>query len=288
MRVLKSLGFLSLFLVCGHLAFAATTYPEHPSTSGLVNDFAGIMSASDAGSLEHDLRAFEESTKVEIAVVTVTSLNGDSVEDYSNGLFRAWGIGKKGADNGILLIISTSDKKVRIEAGRRMEEILTDADSKIIISNVIIPTYRSGDRSKAIVDGAHAIMDKLSVGLKTDGSQIMSHATTESYTAIYVLIGTIFFGLLIFGWIVVRKLRRNNESEYAYVGGGEYSSSRSSSPRSHNSDSDFVTGVAVGSALSSNDDDDRRSSNDNSTSDTSSSFDFGGGDSGGGGASGDL
>ena len=92
-----------------------------------------------------------------MVVVTLPSLQGFSIEDFGYQLGRHWGIGTKEKDNGVLLIVAPNERKVRIEVGRGLEPILTDAMSKIIIENSILPRFRVGDYAGGIKDGVRDI-----------------------------------------------------------------------------------------------------------------------------------
>jgi uncharacterized protein len=135
-------------------AFAAPTYPE---LTGRVTDQAGLLSPADKADIESQLAALEQISTDQIAVVTVKSLEGYPIEDYSIGLARKWGIGQKGKDNGILLIIAPNDRKVRIEVGRRLEPLMTDTMSALIIQNAILPKFRRGDYAGGIKDAVRDI-----------------------------------------------------------------------------------------------------------------------------------
>ena len=89
--------------------------------------------------------------------MTVKSLEGYSIEDYGIGLARKWGIGQKGKDNGVLLIVAPNDRKVRIEVGRRLEPMMTDTMSTLIIENAILPKFRRGDFAGGIKDAVRDI-----------------------------------------------------------------------------------------------------------------------------------
>ena len=93
--------------------------------------------------------------------MTLKSLQGYDIEDYGYQLGRTWGIGQKGKDNGVLLIVAPNERKVRIEVGRRLEPILTDALSSIIINNAIVPEFRQGDFAAGIKAGVRDIKDVL-------------------------------------------------------------------------------------------------------------------------------
>jgi uncharacterized protein len=299
---------LATLLFAGTHVLADSLYPEHPASAGLVNDFAHVLSQSQEAGLEAELRGFEQNNKVELAVVTMTSLKGRDIEGYANGLFRYWGIGKKGADNGVLLLISTGDRKVRIEVGRRLEDILTDAKTSEIIHSTIAPTYKQGDRADAIINGAHLVMQTLTPALVTENKEILSkevHQKTTSF--LWILIPG--FGLLLFGIMATlihdRKKAKSNPASFDSMDSEKKAPPSSPSTRNtytrrsaRSDDSGFLSGAVVGavaaSVIRSEDDDSSRYSSSfgdtfgGSSDSGGGGFDFGGGDSGGGGSSSDL
>lgn len=134
--------FLFLFFFLSLPAFAYTS-PGKPT--GFVNDFAGMLSQETRGAIAKDIHVFQEKTSHEISVVTVASLDGDYIENYAEKLFKEWGIGKKDADNGVLLLIARDEKQMRIEVGYGLEGALTDAESSQIIRNTLRPAFQRGD-----------------------------------------------------------------------------------------------------------------------------------------------
>jgi uncharacterized protein len=124
------------------LALAAPTFPE---LTGRVVDQAGLLSAADKAQLETDLAAFEAKSTDQIVVVTVPSLQGYPIDEFGTMLGRAWGIGQKGKDNGVLVLIAPIERKVRIEVGRRLEPLLPDGRAGSIIRGTILPAFRRGD-----------------------------------------------------------------------------------------------------------------------------------------------
>ena len=127
---------------------------------GYVTDTAKIFSQEQKTGLEERLRTFEASTTVEIAVVVIPELPSDStIELYAVELFEEWGIGKKGADNGILFLTAIGDRKTRIEVGYGLEGDLPDATASKIIRNTVIPQFQKGDYVTGIIDGTQSIMD---------------------------------------------------------------------------------------------------------------------------------
>ncbi len=142
-------GVLILFLV--PLFVLAYQNPGKPT--GYVNDFAGMLTPDQKQSLEVKLSNFEKETSNELSVVTIPNLGGDTIENFAVKLFQDWGIGKKGKDNGILLLIARDDRKMRIEVGYGLEGALTDAQSYWIIQNALRPAFQAGNYFAGI-DGA--------------------------------------------------------------------------------------------------------------------------------------
>jgi uncharacterized protein len=136
---------------------ALAAEPTFPQLTGRVVDGAGLLSAADLAQLDADLKALEDKSSDQVVVVTVPSLQGYPIEEYGYQLGRHWGIGTAKLNNGVLLIVAPNERKVRIEVGRGLEPILTDALSKIIIENGIIPKFRAGDYPGGIKDGVRDI-----------------------------------------------------------------------------------------------------------------------------------
>lgn len=143
-------------------AFAADF--DFPKLTGRVVDEANILSADRRSELATELARHEKRTSNQIVVVTVKSLQGRTIEEYGYQLGRYWGIGQKGKNNGVLLIVAPAERKVRIEVGYGLEDKLTDALSKLIIEQVIIPKFRAGRMQDGIVAGAIRIADVLETG----------------------------------------------------------------------------------------------------------------------------
>jgi uncharacterized protein len=139
------------------LAVPALAQPQFPELTGRIVDNAGLLTADDRSAIEAELAAIEAKSSDQVVVVTLPGLQGYEIDDYGYQLGRKWGIGQKGKDNGILLIVAPNERKVRIEAGRGLEAYMTDAMSRIIIENAILPKFRRGDFSGGIRDGVRDI-----------------------------------------------------------------------------------------------------------------------------------
>lgn len=129
-----------------------------PPLKAHVNDYAAILSPAAVQKIEAELTAFESSDSTQIAVLTIPSLEGESLEEYSIKVAEAWKIGQQGKDNGAILLISKGDRKVRIEVGRGLEGTLTDLVSGRIIRYQIAPRFKQGDFDGGVAAGVGAIM----------------------------------------------------------------------------------------------------------------------------------
>ena len=129
-----------------------------PEIHRRVTDLSATLSSDEISRIEGTLAEFERATSNQIVVLIVPSLEGESLEDYSLAVCEKNKLGKKGKDNGVLLLVAKSDRKLRIEVGYGLEGSLNDATSDQIIRHVIAPRFRSGDYAGGIEDGVQAIM----------------------------------------------------------------------------------------------------------------------------------
>ncbi len=137
-----------VFVLLAPITVSAYVTPGAPS--GYVNDYAAVMSETERGELESQLSEYEKKTGNEIAVAVIKSLDGDTVENFSEKLFAEWGIGKEGKDNGVLFLVALDDHKMRIEVGYGLEPVLTDAESYWIIERVAKPAFQNNEYARGI------------------------------------------------------------------------------------------------------------------------------------------
>ncbi|MFH1319528.1 MAG: TPM domain-containing protein [Bacteroidota bacterium] len=161
MKKLKFLlPFLSLLIYTLSLA---QDLPERPRPPKLVNDFANILNRGEQTALEKKLVTYHDTTSTQIVVVTINSLKGNDISDYSFRLGEKWGIGQKGKDNGVLILVALNDRKMFIAAGYGMEDIITDALAKRIVESYMKPDFRSNNYYGGI-DKATTIIMNLASG----------------------------------------------------------------------------------------------------------------------------
>lgn len=130
-----------------------------PQLRGHVNDTAGMLSSGAAQHLEAALTDFEQTDSTQIVVLTIPTLAGENLEEYSIKVAEAWRIGHKGLDNGAILLLSQQERKIRIEVGRGLEGKLTDLTSGRIIRDIITPRLKAGDIDGGITAGVSSIME---------------------------------------------------------------------------------------------------------------------------------
>lgn len=143
--------------------------PAFPTLTGRVVDDAGILSDGIQQKLTSVLQQQEQQTGDQVVVVTLKSLQGYPIEDYGYQLGRAWGIGQKGKNNGALIIVAPNEHKARIEVGYGLEGVLTDAQSRVIIDEVMRPAFKQGDYDAGVFNGTLSVLHTIG-GAKLDAS----------------------------------------------------------------------------------------------------------------------
>lgn len=170
---MKKLIALTLLITSFNLGFSQKKVPY---LTGRVNDEAGVLSSETRQSLEQLLKAHEDSTTNQIAVLIINSLEGEVLEEYSLKVAETWALGQKGKDNGVLLLVALNDRKMRIEVGYGLEGSLTDALSSRIIRNEIAPSFRQNDYDAGVTNGVKAIVSAI-------GGSYMSISGDEEYVS---------------------------------------------------------------------------------------------------------
>jgi uncharacterized protein len=213
-------------------AIATAFAVNFPSLTGRVVDQANIVGPESRAVLEQKLADLEEKSGIQLVVATVTSLEGQDIEPYANELFRKWQLGEKKKNNGVLLLIAPNERRVRIEVGYGLEGTLTDALSKVIITNAMTPRFKAGNFSEGISRG----VDDIITVLTTDASEWQKRPSlrldyqqpVDSGTWLLLLALFVFFAFLIvsptFRWlffnVVLSVLASSGSSRGSYSGGG--------------------------------------------------------------------
>ena len=193
--------FLTFIISCVLFLFPSSTVHalDVPKLQGYVNDYGGMISPPAKAKLENDLRALEQTDSNQIVILTIPSLEGEALEDFSIKVAESWKIGQKNKDNGVILLVAKQERKIRIEVGRGLEGRLTDLMSGRIIDLVMKPRFKGGDFDGGFVAGVSALIDATRGEFKADGNhRQQKHDSLSSMLSILLFSGII---MLIFGSI---------------------------------------------------------------------------------------
>ncbi len=150
--------FFSFILLLAPFQIGAQQFPQ---PIGYVNDFANVIADDVAQQITAICQELEQKTGAEIAVVTMSTIGDEDYFDYANRLFEAWGIGKRGQDNGVLIFNAIQERKIKIEVGYGLEGILPDGLTGQILDEYAIPNLRNGDYGNAYLMTASAIARRI-------------------------------------------------------------------------------------------------------------------------------
>ncbi len=257
---------VSAFLAAACLfTSSASADPSFPTRvrGQRVYDYAGMIPDDVEARLQQEVLDYEQATTTQIAIVTVTSLQGHEVMDFTQRFMRAWGVGRRDVNNGVMILYAPTEGangKMAIGVGYGLEGELPDGECNNIRRNVNHPLWAAGNRAGAVVAVFHAVRDKLGMtqfaqrpGAHVSRPAPESESEVSGWTVFFVILLVLF---LI--WVLVKLMRNSN----SYSSGG---------CSSYDSGPSFFSGFSSGGSDSS-----------------SSGSDFGGGDSGGGGDGGDC
>ncbi|MFN3529867.1 MAG: TPM domain-containing protein [Bacteroidia bacterium] len=150
------------------IGLQASNIPAPMQPARLVNDFAGILNRIELNKLEAMLVAYNDSTSTQISIAIVPALEGEEIADYANRMYEQWGIGQKGKNNGLLMVLAMAEREVRIEVGYGLEERVTDAQSKRIIEQLMLPKFRQGDYAGGLHDASRRLIQLLEGSWQAD------------------------------------------------------------------------------------------------------------------------
>lgn len=191
MKRFLSIVFLILVNV---IAFSQSSFDANallktpPAKQTLVSDFANVLTADQRQALENKLVAFDDSTSTQIAVVIVPDLGGNEVGDFNTALGRAWGVGGKDFNNGVVLLISKNDRKLNIATGYGVEGSLPDVTAKEIIDDIIVPNFKGNDYYRGIDEGTDAIIKAVQGTYHTAREKKSSGGGSGSFVFIIIII----------------------------------------------------------------------------------------------------
>jgi len=226
-KAVLCISFLIFFLLLPPSALKAET--PIPKPSGLVNDFAGVLSPPYEARIGRVTGELLKKTGTAVVVVTMTDLGGAEYNDYANRLYSAWGIGKKGEDKGVLVFVAVKERKMRIETGYGVEGIIPDGLAGEIRDRYMIPHLRKNNFDEGLLNGTLAIAQVIAkdAGVTLTGETRPAAPRKESRVPL-------FFPLLVFIFLFFFVLSRRRRGSGLFwgpliLGGGGRSFGRSRS-----------------------------------------------------------
>lgn len=163
-----------------------------PKLQGHVNDYANMLSPSTKAELEKELNSFEQTDATQIVILTIPSLEGKILDEFSIKVAESWKVGQKGKDNGIIITVAKQEKKIRVEVGRGLEGRLTDLAVGRIVDLVIKPKFKRGDFDGGFVAGVHSLIDTTRGEFKADKNHL-----PKKKDSIHSFLTILIFGVIV-------------------------------------------------------------------------------------------
>lgn len=202
----------SLIVFCSLFLCSRIFSLDVPPLRNYVNDYAGLLRLETEKKLNSDLQEFETNDSTQIYVLTIPSLEGEVLEEYSLKVAEAWGIGQKGKDNGILFLVARTERKTRIEVGYGLEGVVTDLVSGRILDQAVAPYFRQGEYDAGVKCAVSALMEASKGEFRNESLKNLAKKKTdwkETCLVFFIVVGLITMVLKTFS----RKLS-------VIVGGG--------------------------------------------------------------------
>lgn len=207
-------------LCCSAAALAA---PPSPTDDFYVGDFAGVLSSDTRETVMKHSPALAEATGAQVAVVTVDSLEGADIESYALALARSWGIGDEDKDNGVLILLSVGDRKVRVEVGRGLEGAINDAKAGRLMDDYALPHYREDDFDTGTRELYKAVMTEVMKEYNLTYDDLPEKAADDEDDLDF---GFIFYIVIIVIWLLIAIGRRGRGGRggppIIFFGGGGF------------------------------------------------------------------
>ncbi|WP_324942022.1 TPM domain-containing protein [Phenylobacterium sp.] len=212
------------------VAFAAV--PKFPPLTGRVVDDAHMLSPATTEKLTSDLANLEAKTGHQVVVATVPDLQGFEIEDYGYQLGRTWQLGRKGVNDGAILLVAPKEHKVRIEVGYGLEPVLTDALTSVILQEKVLPQFKAGHMEQGVVDGTEAVIAQVALPddqAKANAAQAVEQPRPQvsGSGAVRHRVPVLFIFLIVF-WVISGLMRAGGRRgmgglwwlPFLFMGGG--------------------------------------------------------------------
>ena len=208
---------VALLLLIGAGGAFAQTFPVRPSPPRLVNDLAGMLSADEVVRLEAKLVAYDDSTSTQIAIVTVPSIGDYDVADYGQKLAQAWGVGQKGQNNGLLILVAQQEHKTHIATGYGTEERVTDYNSRLILENTLKPAFQQSRYYDGLDQTSTALMQLLNGTFRAPAEYANRRGRGSDGNGIPLIV--IILVVVVVFWLISRRGKGGGGGGYRSRGG---------------------------------------------------------------------
>jgi uncharacterized protein len=200
--------FTVFLLLITPFSFAQFEIPEKPSEETSVYDYANIFNNNEKAYLTQKLVKYADSTSTQIVIATVKTLNGDDISLTSANWGQKWGIGQKGKDNGILILVASEDRKIDISTGYGIEYRLTDLMAERILNRIILPEFKKGSYFNGLDKGTDAVISALNGEFKAPPKNTQENNSPDG---LKFMIAIMF---IVFIFSIISKRRKNDDDNY--------------------------------------------------------------------------
>lgn len=214
---MKKISVIMVFLLINILTISSL---EVPKLKGRVNDYGNMLTADEESRLEQIIKLNENGTSSQLAILTIPSLEGDNLEDFSIRTVDEWKLGTSESDNGVLILIALNERKIRIEVGYGLEGSLTDLKSDYIIRNILSPELKKGNTALGLEESLTAISGIISGEYsisETDISRDRSSNGSRSGFPVSIIFFILFFVFSTFGRRGIRGGRRRSSGFGTFI-----------------------------------------------------------------------
>ena len=211
-------GILLILLLLPFACTVVSAATPSPTASFYVNDSAGVLSSAQEAKMLSAAEALAKQTGAQVVVLTVTSLDGKAIEEYALEIARDWGIGDKDEDNGVLILLSTGDREIRVEVGYGLEGCLPDGKTGRLIDTYAIPYYAENDFSAGTEQLFYAVLNVVceEYGIDPASLDVPVMDTAEEEATVWDLI---YLGAAVIGFVVIMILTRGRALIFLGFGG---------------------------------------------------------------------
>jgi uncharacterized protein len=215
LRIFLCIAVLTQFAVGSGLwaAIPADALLQRLQPRGDISDFAGLLTPADRAAIDGRLRALRQNCGAQFALVTLPSLEGGQIDDFANKLFKKWGVGEKGKNNGVMLLVAVNDRKARVEVGYELEPILPDALAGRVLDEQLFPAFRQQHYSQGLTLAVNRLAGIIERG---EPARLPAPARNASAAATGAMLAFLIMGGFV---LVVWFLRRRYDREFRHLSG---------------------------------------------------------------------